>query len=87
MIERVPIIVAAEERLFERHVEVLLRAESITAMSFPSEIAGHRLSAVKSVKQHPQDAFGAVLTRKDSWKHRCRKDRNFVLRHSKALMG
>lgn len=47
VVERVPIVEAADERLVERHVVVLLRSEMIASMTLPGLITEHGLTAVK----------------------------------------
>lgn len=47
MVKRVPIVEAADERLVERHVVVLLRSEMVASVTLPGLITEHGLTAVK----------------------------------------
>jgi len=56
MVKGVPVILATDYRLVERHVEVLLRAKAVASVALPCNVASHSLTAgkehIRLMRQH-----------------------------------
>jgi hypothetical protein len=70
VVHRVPRVLAPDERLLERHVEVLLRTEVVASVSLPGLGGGHGLTAEhvvgRAVVEEVERLLVAVVVERDS---------------------
>jgi len=70
VVERVPVVLASDERLLERHVEVLLRSEMVASVTLPGGRRGHGLTTEEvvggSVVEDVESLLVSVEVKRDS---------------------